>query len=162
VGTTTLPGSRSSWPSSPTRLPHGPNRCSSPFLEGRQYLKDRSKRSVATIAAHRGGVQAVETGLRLLEAMVDLGPAPTLKSLAETDDLLIVSVRPGSVMPILSSATGRVFGAYMPEKLTAPLIAAETSGRTSRRKPPASPPVPTTKAGIADIFARVRKHGVAA
>jgi DNA-binding IclR family transcriptional regulator len=209
-------------------------------------LKNRSKSSLTSIAAHRGGVQAVETGLRLLEAMVELGPAPTLKSLAEragmpppqahrylssycrsglvdrdpvtsayrlgplavrmglvalrhldvatiatpvlprlrdelqctvglavwgthgptfvrlaeTDDLLIVSVRPGSVMPILSSATGRVFGAFMPEKLTAPLIAAETSGRTSRRKPPGSPPVPTSKGGIAELFARVRAHGL--
>lgn len=37
-----------------------------------------------------------------------------------------MSIRQGYVLPILSSATGRVFQAHVPERETAPLVARET------------------------------------
>lgn len=53
---------------------------------------------------------------------------PTFVRFEETNDALIISGRPGSVMPMLSSSTGRVFGAYLPHSVTASLIARELSG----------------------------------
>ena len=38
-----------------------------------------------------------------------------------------VEVRSGSVLPVLNSATGRVFAAYLPHALTEPVIAAQTA-----------------------------------
>jgi DNA-binding IclR family transcriptional regulator len=204
-------------------------------------------RTLLTLEQPRGGVQAVETGLRLLEAILELGPAPTLKSLAdragmpppqahrylssycrsglvdrdpatrvyrlgplavrmglvalrhldvvsiaspvlpslrdelgctvglavwgthgptfvrlaETEDLLIVSMRVGSVMPILSSATGRLFGAYMPRTLTAPLISAETNRRGAQGKARPRARVPRSKETTEALFAEVRANGLA-
>ena len=54
---------------------------------------------------------------------------PTFVRLEETNDVVVISTRPGSVVPILSSATGRVFGAFMPRSLTANLIDAELAGK---------------------------------
>jgi DNA-binding IclR family transcriptional regulator len=53
---------------------------------------------------------------------------PTFVRFEETNDALIISGRPGSVMPVLSSSTGRVFGAYMPRSVTKPFIDRELSG----------------------------------
>jgi DNA-binding IclR family transcriptional regulator len=155
-----------------------------------------------------GGVQAIETGIRLLEALMELGPTPMLKTLAEKSgmpppkahrylssfcksglverygdaggyrlgpmalqmglavlrhmdvvslatpavthlrdttgftsalsvwgsygptfvklveslNLVVVTTRPGTVMPLLSTSTGRVFGAYLPRSTTQHLI----------------------------------------
>jgi hypothetical protein len=45
---------------------------------------------------------------------------PTFVRFEETNDALIISGRPGSVMPVLTSSTGRVFGAYLPRSITGP------------------------------------------
>lgn len=50
---------------------------------------------------------------------------PTFVRMEETNDVAIISIRPGSVMPILNSSTGRVFGAYAPASMTEALIQAE-------------------------------------
>ncbi len=201
-------------------------------------------------AEEAGGVQAVETGMRLLEALIELGPTPMLKTIAEhagmappkahrylasycrtrlvernpstggyrlgplavrlglaalrhldvvnvatptveslrdelgfsvglavwgtygptfvrmaeTDSVVILSVRPGSVMPILSSATGRVFGAYLPEARTRHLVKAELLEKT----PTAQEVAYTGRSlksmrpeDIEAIFRTVREQGVA-
>ena len=38
---------------------------------------------VGDSAGEGGGVQAVETGVRLLESLIELGPIPMLKTIAE-------------------------------------------------------------------------------
>lgn len=66
---------------------------------------------------------------------------PTFVRFEETNDVVIISIRPGSVMPILTSSTGRVFGAFSPAALTNPLIRAEL--RTARNSAAAGPRVKT-------------------
>lgn len=84
---------------------------------------------------------------------------PTFVRFEETNDALIISGRPGSVMPMLTSSTGRVFGAYMPRTLTEPLIRKELEGVPF---PGATPPDPMRKrltmADVEAMFARVREH----
>lgn len=85
---------------------------------------------------------------------------PTFVRVEETDDALIISGRPGSVMPILSSSTGRVFGAYMPRSITGPFLRKELAGE---RHPGASPSTAPrlTKEGMETLFQHVRERGLA-
>lgn len=89
---------------------------------------------------------------------------PTFVRVAETDSAAILSVRPGSVMPILTSSVGRVFGAWLPRTRTAALIHAELQGQ------PASPsvntfgvraPTPMEAADVEALFERIRAQGIA-
>jgi DNA-binding IclR family transcriptional regulator len=85
---------------------------------------------------------------------------PTFVRFEETNDALIVSGRPGSVMPILTSSTGRVFGAYMPRSVTEPFLRRELAGE---RHPGASP-FATPRLSTSDmeaLFRHVREHGLA-
>jgi len=90
---------------------------------------------------------------------------PTFVRFEETNDVVIISVRAGSVMPILSAATGRVFGAYMPRSLIDPFVDQELAGRT-----PTSAAVAQAGAGrrkkmtrreVDAMFESVRKRGMA-
>ncbi|CAN7731836.1 IclR family transcriptional regulator [Variovorax sp. LjRoot84] len=85
---------------------------------------------------------------------------PTFVRVEESSDALIVSGRPGSVMPLLSSSTGRVFGAYMPRSITEPFLRRELAGE---RHPGASPStIPRlTKEQMEALFQHVREHGLA-
>ena len=201
-------------------------------------------------AEESGGVQAVETGMRLLESLIELGPTPMLKTIAEhagmpsskahryltsycrgqlverdpstggyrlgplsvrlglaalrhldvvnvatpvveslrdklgfsvglaiwgtygptfvrmaeADSVVILSVRPGSVMPILSSATGRVFGAYLPADRTRRLIEAEQLEQTPTSQQVAYTGRSPRLMGPEDIeaiFLSVREQGLA-
>ncbi len=67
---------------------------------------------------------------------------------------ITVNVITGTVMDLLSSATGRVFAAWMPKKTVAPLIAAEI-------KAPDVPPELKTKTGIEAMLADIRDKGFA-
>lgn len=62
---------------------------------------------------------------------------------------ITTNLRPGSVMPLLNSSTGRAFAAFLPETLTRPYIA-EESGRD-----------PTLAEGFANALAETRSHGLA-
>ena len=82
---------------------------------------------------------------------------PTFVRFEETNDALIISGRPGSVMPILTSSTGRVFGAYLPRAITAPFINRELAGV---QHPGASPSNMARQLGIQGaeaLFEGVRK-----
>lgn len=89
---------------------------------------------------------------------------PTFVRVAETDSVVILSIRPGSVMPILNSAMGRVFGAYLPRTRTQALIEAEMQGLSPTSaaiaftgRSPKTMRVPE----IEDMFGAIRKAGVA-
>ena len=89
---------------------------------------------------------------------------PTFVRMAEADSVVILSVRPGSVMPILSSATGRVFGAYLPAARTRHLIEAELLGKTTTAQQVAHTgrsPRAMTRADIKALFDTVREQGLA-
>ncbi len=67
---------------------------------------------------------------------------------------ITVNVVTGTVLELLSSATGRVFAAWMPKKIVAPLIAAEI-------KADDVPPELKTKAGVETLLAQIRDNGFA-
>jgi DNA-binding IclR family transcriptional regulator len=75
----------------------------------------------------------------------DMGP--TIVAIEESDHLVTMNVRIGSVLPVESTAIGRLFLAYLPAKLTHRFAAAE------RRKTKASSAVEMDGA-LADIRAR--------
>lgn len=62
---------------------------------------------------------------------------PTIVHWEESSHPVTVSLRLGDVMPMLNSATGRLFGAYLPRRQTLPTIERELALRTAAA-PPAS------------------------
>lgn len=85
---------------------------------------------------------------------------PTFLRFEETNDALIVSGRPGSVMPLLTSSTGRVFGAYLPRSLTDPFLRQELAGQRHPGASPSSAPR-MTKDQMEALFRGVRMQGLA-
>lgn len=85
---------------------------------------------------------------------------PTFVHVAECSDVTLITVRAGTVMPVLSSASGRVYGAYMSAQTIAPFIRAE---RATARLSPASGAerVLPTKQAIEALFAQVRRNAAA-
>ncbi len=67
---------------------------------------------------------------------------------------ITVNVITGTVLDLLSSATGRVFAAWMPKKAVTPLLAVEM-------KAPDVPPELKTRAGVETMLAEVRAQGYA-
>ena len=67
---------------------------------------------------------------------------------------ITVNVITGTVLDLLASATGRVFAAWLPKKITAPRLAAEM-------KAPDVPPTLQTRAGVEAMLAAVRERGFA-
>jgi len=53
---------------------------------------------------------------------------PTVVAMYDSSELMIQNVRVGSVLPVIRSATGRVFLAYMPHKTTLPRVKQELRG----------------------------------
>ena len=86
---------------------------------------------------------------------------PTFVRFEETNDALIISGRPGSVMPLLTSSTGRVFAAYLPRALVEPLLRRELSGVPHPGASPNSMVAKMTDDDVEALFAKVRKHRMA-
>lgn len=82
---------------------------------------------------------------------------PTIVHWEEAPQAVTVNLRLGDVMPLLSSATGRCFGAYLPAEATATLLARETA--LARRQQRAGLPhgAPAAQA----LWQEVRAHGLA-
>ncbi len=77
---------------------------------------------------------------------------PTVVQWRDSPHPVTVNVRPGSVLPMLSSATGRVFSAWIDDRQSAPLIAAELRQAGKARVAG----VPHTLHGVRDMVADVR------
>lgn len=86
----------------------------------------------------------------------NLGPA--IVHWEEASHPVTVSLRLGDVMPMLNSATGRVFGAYLPRAQTLPFIQRELERAAARE---ADPELPRTLEAYDAICAEVRAHGAA-
>ena len=89
------------------------------------------------------------------------GAGPTFVRFEETNDALIISGRPGSVMPILTSSTGRVFGAYMPRTQTDPFIRKELGGMPHPGATPTGAAAKLTLAEVEKMFETVRRQKMA-
>lgn len=81
---------------------------------------------------------------------------PTIIAVEEARRPITIGTRIGEVMPILSSATGQVFGAWMPRSMTQELIKREISSIRGRGM------ATMTKADIDALFEEVRESGVGA
>lgn len=86
---------------------------------------------------------------------------PTFVRFEETNDALIISGRPGSVMPVLTSSTGRVFGAYLPRSVTAALIQRELAGIPHPGGSPNSAVRNMSMKDVEAMFDTVRTHKMA-
>ena len=82
---------------------------------------------------------------------------PTIVHWEESPQAVTANLRLGDVMPMLSSATGRCFAAYMPREVVAPLLREELARATSMGRSD----LPTTMDAVDALLAEVRSHGVA-
>jgi DNA-binding IclR family transcriptional regulator len=71
---------------------------------------------------------------------------PVVVRWEEASRPVTTNVRPGSVMPLLNSSTGRTFAAFLPETLTRAMIAEETAQ------------APALADGYAGVLAQTRAH----
>jgi DNA-binding IclR family transcriptional regulator len=76
---------------------------------------------------------------------------PTIVAMEESDHPVTMNVRMGSVLPLLSSVIGRVFLAFMPEKITRSLVAAERRARAAGLPP---------KQELSDLLDDIRQRKV--
>jgi DNA-binding IclR family transcriptional regulator len=84
------------------------------------------------------------------------GAGPTFVRFEETNDALIISGRPGSVMPLLTSSTGRVFGAYLPRSVTEAYIRKELAGTPHPGATPSTRKIEPDE--VETLFEGVRQH----
>jgi DNA-binding IclR family transcriptional regulator len=75
---------------------------------------------------------------------------PTIVAMEESDHVVTMNIRIGSVLPVLGTAIGQTFLAYLPETATAPFVRAEL--RAAGRTP--------GKDEIAGIIERIRARGL--
>jgi DNA-binding IclR family transcriptional regulator len=87
------------------------------------------------------------------------GAGPTFVRFEETNDALIISGRPGSVMPLLTSSTGRVFGAYLPRSVTEAYIRKELAGTPHPGATPSTRKIEPDE--VETLFEGVRQHKLA-
>jgi DNA-binding IclR family transcriptional regulator len=80
---------------------------------------------------------------------------PTIVHWEESPQALTVNLRLGDVMPLLSSATGRCFAAYLPKEAITPLLKDEIARTAKQRRAD----VPATLAEARGLLAEVRQRG---
>ncbi|MDR2325388.1 MAG: IclR family transcriptional regulator [Acidovorax sp.] len=80
---------------------------------------------------------------------------PTLVHWMPGPQAVVAHLRLGDVMPLLDSATGRCFAAWLPTATTAPMLKAELQQAPARQDPPPSP------AALQSLWAEVRAQGAA-
>ena len=81
---------------------------------------------------------------------------PTIVHWEESPQAVTVNLRLGDVMPLLSSATGRCFAAWLAQDALAPLLREELA-RVQRQPLPG---VPTTMAQVQRMLAETREQGL--
>jgi DNA-binding IclR family transcriptional regulator len=74
----------------------------------------------------------------------------------DSRDIVTVNVRAGGVMPLLTSATGRCFAAWLPPGATALMIQAELDANSPGRRA-----APRSLAAVSRLLAPVRRAGLA-
>jgi DNA-binding IclR family transcriptional regulator len=82
---------------------------------------------------------------------------PTVVQLHEAGDQLSVNVRAGTVFSVTGTATGRAFAAYLPQKITDPLVKVELREGPSQRRVG----IPTSRAELSQQIAKIRRLGYA-
>ncbi len=82
---------------------------------------------------------------------------PTIVHWEECAETVTANLRLGDVMPVLASATGRCFAAWLPREIFAPLMEPEMErARKARRQD-----LPQTEQAVAAMLSEVRQRGTA-
>jgi len=81
---------------------------------------------------------------------------PTVVLWRDSTRPVSVNIRPGSVLPVLSSATGRVFAAFLEERMSAPFVANELQARKAAR----GTRTMTTMREVEALKAEIRRTGI--
>ena len=114
--------------------------------------------SYRPLAAAREAVIALERQLELMVAFVVWGPhAPTVVHVQTGRHPLNVNLRPGVVLSVVGSATGRVFAAFNPSPEVQRRIDAELSANFLGQKP-----LNLDRAGFERELETIRKNGYGA
>jgi len=79
-------------------------------------------------AQPQSGLTAEQKKAAEAEAMAKMQKGPVVFALEESSRPVFMNVRVGSILPLLTSATGRVFAAFLPEAAVHDLLAMEGSG----------------------------------
>ncbi len=79
---------------------------------------------------------------------------PTVVNIEECSRQVHVNMRPGTVMSLLNSATGRVYAAFLPERMTGPLVQDELARLGTPDQPPLRLSRTAVEADLADVRAR--------
>ncbi len=108
------------------------------------------------LARDRVGPLAMQLGHTLALAVWG-NHGPTIVHWEESALAVTVNLRLGDVMPLLSSATGRCFAAYLQRDALAPMLKLELV--TARKL--ARPDLPHTAAQLDALLQEVRQHGIA-
>ena len=82
---------------------------------------------------------------------------PTIVHWEQSPQAVVANLRLGDVMPLLSSATGRCFAAYMPAEVVAPLLQAELVHAKKMHRAD----IPTTDQAMQALWQEVRQRGCA-
>jgi DNA-binding IclR family transcriptional regulator len=82
---------------------------------------------------------------------------PTIVRLAESSHPVAMTMRVGSTAPLISTASGRIFAAFLPEQLTRDYLSAELAA--ARAKP--VPGVPQNEDELRELLDTVRRRGMA-
>lgn len=111
-------------------------------------------------------IEAAQTTMKRLTQELNItsllsvwGPqGPTIIRWQRAPQALVTSLNLGSVLPVLSSSTGRIFLAHLPRMLTNDLASRELS---ANKRNPNRKNLITTKSEIAALIKKVRAAGVA-
>ena len=82
---------------------------------------------------------------------------PTIVRWEESTQAVIVYLRAGAVMPLLASAIGRCFAAWMPASRTAELLGSELAAAARARRPG----LPTSRRAFEAAMTEIRARGIA-
>jgi DNA-binding IclR family transcriptional regulator len=105
------------------------------------------------LARERAGCADEEIGHTLALAVWG-NRGPTIVHWEESPQAVTVNLRLGDVMPLLSSATGRCFAAYVSRDAMAPMLRDEMARAQGRPHRSCPPPWPKSKTMLAEVRTR--------
>lgn len=85
---------------------------------------------------------------------------PTVVRVAESSDTMMITVKVGTVLPLLNSANGQLYLAYRPRADTQHLIDAELKANRARKKSAAGEALPTDMKQVDKAVRSIREWGL--